>query len=149
MRGLMEVLWNQKGMFLNPRYDTVGLISLPFFIIFEFAAPVIELTGFMVFFVSWYLGYLNHEFAFWFLMISIVLGSLLSIAGILLMEIMEPRYRRLSDLLRLMFYALTENIGLHQLHTIYRLYGIWEMIVGTRGWGVMTKTGHKNPKPVS
>lgn len=38
-RGLWEVLWKYRGMVFNPRYGRIGMVVLPWFWLFELAAP--------------------------------------------------------------------------------------------------------------
>src|SRR5207249_1923992 len=41
-RGLIAAMWTHRRMFLNPRYGAVGLLAMPFFVLGEMLAPVIE-----------------------------------------------------------------------------------------------------------
>jgi cellulose synthase/poly-beta-1,6-N-acetylglucosamine synthase-like glycosyltransferase len=49
-RGLMQWLFVHHKMILNPRYHQVGVLLMPYMTVFEFLAPIIEITG-LVFFV--------------------------------------------------------------------------------------------------
>src|SRR5712692_7535353 len=44
-RGLTEVLWLHRRLVGNPAYGRVGLLALPYFVIFELFAPIVELAG--------------------------------------------------------------------------------------------------------
>ena len=50
-RGLTEILSKHRGMVLRPRYGMVGMVSLPWFVVFELMAPFVEVFGvaFLVF----------------------------------------------------------------------------------------------------
>jgi cellulose synthase/poly-beta-1,6-N-acetylglucosamine synthase-like glycosyltransferase len=44
-RGLLETLWRHRAMFLRPRYGGIGLVAMPFFLVFEAFGPVVEISG--------------------------------------------------------------------------------------------------------
>ena len=44
-RGLIETLWRHRSMFLRPRYGVVGLVALPYFLLFEALGPIVEIVG--------------------------------------------------------------------------------------------------------
>jgi len=147
MRGLMQTLWKHKGMVFNPRYRTVGLVAMPFFVLFEMLGPVVETVGYIVFILCWAFGLLNWEFAFWFLMVSVFLGTVLSIGSVLLMELTERRYGKLRDVLKLLGFCVLDNFGYRQVHSFFRMLGLFEYLKGKKGWGEMNKTGFGNKPP--
>lgn len=50
-RGLCEIISHHRSLFFNPRYSTTGSFTLPYIFIFEFLAPILEISGF--FFMIW------------------------------------------------------------------------------------------------
>ena len=44
-RGLTEILTRHRGMVLRPSYGMVGLVSMPWFVVFELLAPFLEVFG--------------------------------------------------------------------------------------------------------
>ncbi|RZJ52205.1 MAG: glycosyltransferase family 2 protein, partial [Flavobacterium sp.] len=62
MRGTIETLSIHKTMFLNPRYKLLGMISIPYWTLFEFLAPGIEAAGLIITIVFFALGLLNWHF---------------------------------------------------------------------------------------
>jgi hypothetical protein len=44
-RGIAEILRKHRGMIANPRYGRIGLIALPYYVVFELLAPFIELSA--------------------------------------------------------------------------------------------------------
>ena len=55
-RGLAETLWRHKAMFGRPRYGAMGLIALPYFVLFELVGPVIQTISFVVLPLAYLLG---------------------------------------------------------------------------------------------
>src|SRR3712207_9050509 len=66
--------------------SSVGLIAMPYFFLFEFLGPVIELLGYLAFVLGLALGYLNLPFALAFFLAAVGLGALLSTAAVFLEE---------------------------------------------------------------
>ncbi len=50
-RGLAEILVRHRRMMLRPRYGVVGMITMPWFLLFELLSPVIEVLGLAYFFL--------------------------------------------------------------------------------------------------
>ena len=140
-RGLWEGLRRHQHMLLNPHYGAVGLVAMPYFALFEFLSPVFSLTGLAVTLLLWMLGELSATYFAAFLLVSIGLGVLLTTAALVLEEFSYQRYRRGSEIARLLGYAVLENVGYHQLHDIWRAIGYVDIARGTTGWGAQQRRG--------
>lgn len=62
MRGTIETLSIHKRMFLNPRYKLLGMLSVPYWTLFEFLAPAIEFIGLVITALFVIFGLLNWHF---------------------------------------------------------------------------------------
>lgn len=142
-RGLIDSLLLNINMLMNPRYGTVGLVAMPFFVVFEMAGPLIEFTGYIVFAVSFIMGIIGYKFVFLFTMASITLGIILSVSSILLEELTFKKYTKVSHAAWLFFYAVIENFGYKQLNTYFRFRGTIDYLLGNKHWGEMTRLGFK------
>lgn len=145
-RGLMDSMLLNIKMLFNPKYGTVGLFSMPFFFFFEMLGPLVEFTGYIVFFVSWYFNIVSFAFAVLFLAAAIVLGIILSVGSFVLEELSFRRYPKIFHLVILFVYAVLENFGYRQLNTWWRFKGCLDHILGKRGWGKMERTGFQAAK---
>jgi cellulose synthase/poly-beta-1,6-N-acetylglucosamine synthase-like glycosyltransferase len=110
-RGLMDSLRFHKEMLFNRRYGVIGMIGMPYFVIFELIGPIIEITGLIVVPLSFAFGFVNLPFFVLFLTLAILLGTMLSIASVILDDLSFQRFPRLSQVLRLVLYGLVENFG--------------------------------------
>jgi cellulose synthase/poly-beta-1,6-N-acetylglucosamine synthase-like glycosyltransferase len=138
-RGLCESLILNFSIFLNPQYGTVGMISFPFFLFFEFLGPIIELSGYLVLIFVLATGLLNPSFALIFLAVAVVLGILLSTASLLMEEIFYRSYKNLREVLILFLFAVMENFFYRQIHSWWRFLGFIDFIFKRGGWGVQTR----------
>ncbi len=145
-RGLMDVLWRNRKMFINPRYGTVGLLAMPYYVLFEFLGPVVELVGYTAFALGLALGIINAPFALAFFMAAVGLGVLLSVAAVLLEELRLQRYPRWWDLVKLTLYSIVENFGYRQINTLWRFLAIISFLRKNQSWGAMERQGFDTKK---
>jgi cellulose synthase/poly-beta-1,6-N-acetylglucosamine synthase-like glycosyltransferase len=140
-RGLIDTLWRHRQMIGNPRYGAVGMLALPFFVLFEFLGAFVEALGYISIAVSIALGIVNVQFALTFMAVAILAGLLLSIAAVLLEDLAFRRFGRFRDLLRLVLFGVLENLGYRQLVTMYRLRGCFSYLRGDKAWGTIERVG--------
>jgi cellulose synthase/poly-beta-1,6-N-acetylglucosamine synthase-like glycosyltransferase len=140
-RGLIGTVWERRKMLFDPRFGSVGMVSLPFFAFGEMIAPLVELLGYLGLVLGLWLGAVNEPFAIAFLAVAIGYGVLLSVWAIVLEEVTFRRYNARRDVWRLFFFALIEGVGYRQLTVYYRLHAFWKVMRGDRGWGVMKREG--------
>ena len=140
-RGTMETLWIHRKMFFNPKYKTLGLISIPYLVIFEYLAPILEITGliFTVFFVAF--GILNWKFFFLLLLFVYTFAIMFSIFALLTEEYTYHQYPKVSDFRKLIISAIIEPFFFRPFVIYAALRGNYEKIKGIKGWGDMTRAG--------
>jgi cellulose synthase/poly-beta-1,6-N-acetylglucosamine synthase-like glycosyltransferase len=140
-RGLFESLWEHRKLTFNPKYGSIGFISFPYFWLIEFLGPVVELCGYLFVLFSCFLGGIYIEFAILIFLLSCMYGSLFSMAAVLLEEWSMRKYPKISHLLKLFLYSLTETLWYRPLTVLWRCEGIVQMIFGKRSWGEMKRKG--------
>jgi cellulose synthase/poly-beta-1,6-N-acetylglucosamine synthase-like glycosyltransferase len=141
-RGLAQTLWRHRRMIGNPRYGRIGLVGLPYLVVFELLAPVLELVGLVAISAGLLVGAVDVRFALLFSLVAFGYSFMLSVASVTLEEFAFHRYRRWGDLAWLLLAAVAENVGYRQLTAVWRLEGLWEQLRG-RGyeWGAMARVG--------
>jgi len=146
-QGLAEILWKHRRMMLNPRYGRIGLLTLPYYLLFEAIGPIVELTGIPIVILAFVLGVANPAFVLLFAAVALGYGMFVSISALAVEEFSFRRYPRWRDLAAALLAAVAENIGYRQMHAWWRLQGLWRFVRGhDAGWGVMTRTGF-TPQP--
>lgn len=140
-RGLVESLWTHRAMLLNPRYGKVGMLAFPYFFFLEVFGPIIEGIGYLTFVIAVILGRTSMPYVVAFLAVAFAFGIALSFAAIGLEELSFRRYPRFSDLARLLWVAVTENVGYRQLSTYWRVRGMVSKLRGAKAWGAMERKG--------
>ncbi len=141
-RGTMETLWIHRKMFLNPKYKILGLLSVPYWFVFEYLAPIIEFTGLLITLLFAIFGILNWKFFLLLLLFVYFFAVMFSVLALLIEEYTYHQYPSIADFNKLMFGAIIEPFYFH-LFTVYSaLIGNWEKIAGNKGWGDMTRKGY-------
>lgn len=140
-RGLFESLWAHRKLAFNPKYGSIGMISFPYFWIVEFFGPIIELSGYIYVLCSLFFGGIYLEFAIIIFLLSCLYGSLFSMASVLLEEWSLRKYPKVSHIVKLFLYSMTETLWYRPLTVFWRCEGIWQIIVGEKGWGEMKRKG--------
>ena len=140
-RGLWQALRRHGHLIGRPRFGVLGLVAMPYFVLFEFLSPMFALLGLVVTVLWWVIGGLSTVYFLAFLAVSIGLGLLLTTAALALEEFSYQRYRKRREVARLLAYAVLENIGFRQLHDIWRALGYVDIARGKREWGAQQRRG--------
>ncbi len=149
-RGLVDTLWSNKSLFLNPRFGTLGMVAIPYFVFFEVLGPIVEVAGFAILILAVLLHFVNIYFAGLFFTVAILYGILLSILSLLIEEVSYHRYERYRFLVSAIFASVAENFGYRQLHAYWRLQGLAEVIRRKdQKWEEMPRTGFNNDERLS
>ena len=140
-RGTMETLWIHRKMLLNPKYKILGLVSVPYWLFFEYLAPIIELGGLIITLFLAVSGILSWKLFFTLFLFVYVFALTFSIFALLTEEYTYHQYPKFADFNKLLLAALTEPFYFHPFSVYAALKGNWEEIRGKKGWGEMTRTG--------
>jgi cellulose synthase/poly-beta-1,6-N-acetylglucosamine synthase-like glycosyltransferase len=140
-KGLIDVLWQNRRMLLNPRYGRIGLVAIPYHWFFELLAPPMEVFGWITMALAAVLGILSPKFFLDFLLFGYAFGTMISIGSVLIEEMTYHRYNNWRDLARLIGTCFLEHFPYRQLNTLWRVRGLWEQLFGKRAWGKMERVG--------
>jgi cellulose synthase/poly-beta-1,6-N-acetylglucosamine synthase-like glycosyltransferase len=138
--GLIYSLLKHRNMLLNPRYGRIGMVCLPYYWVFEFLGPVLELTGYIAVPISFALGIINLNFFLGFFVVAVLYGIVLSIGALILEEHTFKKYPSIKQLVKLTFYAIIDNFGYRQLNTWYRVEALFAYRKAKHSWGSLSRT---------
>lgn len=141
MRGTIETLNFHKKMFLNPKYKLLGMISVPYWTLFEFLAPGIEFIGLLITILFIVFGLLNWHFFILLVLFVYTFAVFFSVIALLSEESTFHKYPKQTDFFKLLMAAFIEPVYFHPLAVYAALIGYKEKIKGTHGWGEMTRKG--------
>lgn len=139
--GLAQCLSIHRGLMFDRKGGAVSWLAMPFYLVFELLAPVVEMFGYIVLTAAALFGWIPWQTTAMFFCLAIGLGLLLSTSALVLEELSFHVYPRLSDLLLLFVAALIENLGYRQLTVLWRLRGLANWMRGrVPEWGVMKRS---------
>ncbi len=145
--GLIQSIFQNREMLFSRRYGVIGMLVMPYYLLFEIIGPFIEILGYVVVALSYVLGLLATKFFLLFITLAIFYGIFLSTAGIFLEELTYRRYPAWGHLFRLLLYGVFENFGYRQINSFWRLQAMVRYLTGRTGWEhVENKGGRSGPK---
>lgn len=133
--GLFDTLKAHFVMTFNPRYRTVGLLSIPYSWLFEFIGTAVETLGYFIIPFSLLMGELNMYFFILYFLLAVMLGIMLSVGGIILEQNTRKGCMSSNQAMRLSLYAVLENFGYRQAITFFRFAGIVRYRKYKESWG--------------
>ncbi len=143
MRGTIETMLEHKHLMLNPKYGLLGVLSYPYWFLFEWMAPLIEVSGIGFAIIMSLLGYISLEFFVTLLIAVFCFAFMLSSFAILYEELSYHQYRNKRDVYRLMLVAIIEPFIYHPMVLKWSIQGNIDFLTGKKSWGEMTRKGFK------
>ncbi|MFF7839284.1 glycosyltransferase family 2 protein [Streptomyces ossamyceticus] len=141
-RGLTEILLKHRRMIGNPRYGRVGTVAMPFYVLFELAAPLVELSGLVLMPLGVLLGAVDVAFLWRFLLAAYVYSMIISLVSIAVEEYAYHRFSRWRDVWGAFVGVVVENVGYRQFTAWWRLRGMWDAVNrAPQVWGSMARSG--------
>ena len=149
-RGLIQTLYLHRKMFFNPKYGKTGFMILPFFLIFEFLVPIIELLGI----IAMVIIFLNKSLNFYNLAIIgfsvYIFYILITLISILIDDLLYKSYANYKELIVLILMVMIEPFVYHPLSVYASLKGYWFFFrQKEQKWGVMVRKGFTTTQKVT
>lgn len=151
-RGLWEVLVLHRSMMFNRKMGRIGMFSLPYQLLFEALAPIIETLGYLVLPLSWLAGLLSLRAAIAFGAAALAFNLVLSTGSVLLavarFRIKKTSqgvalfdYRDAKSIAVLVFAGLASNLGYRQYLLYWQIKGLKDVIKGKKSWDKFARAG--------
>ena len=151
-RGLWEVLSLHRAMIFNPRYGAVGLFALPYQLLFEALAPIVEATGYLLVPLSYLGGILSLEAMLSFVAVAVAFSAFLSTGSVLLAVWrlkLSPHeearalidYRGFRTLGKLVVTGFVGMFGYRQYLIWWQLRGLRDFLAGRKSWDKFARKG--------
>lgn len=136
--GLGQSLKMHKYMFLNPKYGLVGMISFPYFLVFEYITPILEILGLVTITVSYIMGIINIQFFLLYLLVYMGYNIIVSMISIIIERYMFSNTTNNKLTLKLIVFSILESFGYRQMISLFRIGNIFKREKGHQ-WGEMTR----------
>ncbi|KGP74225.1 glycosyltransferase family 2 protein [Pontibacillus yanchengensis] len=137
---LKNMIDEGRHMFMRPRYKIMGLLTIPYNIIFETLSPYFRITGLLAL-----IGYTMMDMTGWkillaFSLVNIAYGTLLGLGSLLIEEIAFQRFPKVRDFFKMLGYTVLMFFGYRQLGILWRFLGQIDYFRKNNTWGTMTRT---------
>ncbi len=143
-RGLLDVLVRHRTMIGRPQYGTAGLLALPYFVLVEALAPVLELIGITLTLVGLGTGLIGPE-SLGPIAAAYLIGISATMLVLLFDDLVFGSYSGTPDRLRLVAYALFEQLLFRPATVVWRVWGLWLFLRGRKEWGAQERRGFARP----
>ncbi len=146
-RGLMQIFIVHRRFLFNRKYGKLGLMVMPYALLFEFVAPILETTGLLFLIFLLYTQQINFA-TFWLMLLFVYLiGITVSMLTITYDMSVKKQYKTFREYLRLVFFSSFEAILYHPFIVIFSLMGYWQFFTRRNfKWGAMTRQGFSTKK---
>lgn len=141
--GMGQSLLAHKFMCLNRAYGTAGMIAYPYFLIFEYITPIIEVLGITTIILSFVFDIINVSFFLAYLGLYIGYSIVVSIVSIFLESYLFGNTLSLRLMLKLVLFSIFESFGFRQLCSLFRLGAFFGNKGGKSQWGTMSRVNMK------
>ncbi len=136
--GMGQSLKGHTFMLLNPKYGTVGMIAYPYFLLFEYVTPLLDILGIVSIGVSFAFGLLNRRFFIVYLLVYMGYSMIVSMVSILLEKYIFSDTMKKHMMFKLLFFAILESFGFRQLMSVFRFGAFFSP--RRKQWGDMERT---------
>ena len=141
-RGTIETLKMHRNIGLNPKYRTLGLLSFPYWFIFERMAPLIEVTGMFYFLFLVFYSSLNWSYIAGLFVLAYLFSLLFSFVAIFTEEFTYHQYKKKGIGFKLILTIFLEPFILHPFVLYAAIRGNIDYYFNkNKKWGVMVRKG--------
>ncbi len=141
-RGTIETLKKHRKIGFNRKYGSFGLVSYPYWLIFERLAPIIELVGLIYFIILIILQEVKWEYAISFLILSYLFSVVFSLIAIYSEELTFHQYKKKGTGLKLVLLSALEPFALHPFILYAAIKGNYDYYFNkNKKWGNMVRKG--------
>lgn len=148
-RGTIDTIFLHSDLFFNPKFGVMGMLAFPYWVFFEWLAPIIETLGMLYFVLLAIFGFPNWIFFSVMFFFVYFFSISFSSYAILYDHLVFHRYTKKRMLLKLLVTSWLEPFFYHPMVTWWALRGNWDYFVRKKkAWGKMTREGFsKGAKP--
>lgn len=146
-RGLFEIVSNHRKMFFNPKYGVTGTFTLPYILLFEFIAPLLEVGGFIFMFWLIFSGRVNWNTTF--IIFAMIFIFSISLSFVVLVFDHSTRSVKWSKkpwtYFKLSLAGILEPILYHPFITLFSMIGYFNHLRhGSKVWKQIKRKGAKS-----
>lgn len=142
-RGAIDTIKKHKNMFFNPMYGLIGMVSFPYWVIFEWLAPILQTIGIIYVTVVVCFGLLNIHIYLVLLLFVLTFSIMYSLFAVFYEAYTYNKYKGIGYLSQAFAFILLEMLIYQPLNMYFSITGNYDFFFRKKkkGWGDMTRTG--------
>ncbi|OIQ30048.1 MAG: glycosyl transferase family 2 [Bacteroidetes bacterium MedPE-SWsnd-G2] len=141
-RGTIETLKKHRKIGFNPNYGSFGMLSYPYWLVFERLAPIIEVVGIIYFVILVILEVVIWKYALAFLLLAYLFSVVFSIIAIYSEELTYHQYKKKGTGYKLILLSILEPFILHPFVLYAAIKGNYDYYFNkTLKWGKIERKG--------
>jgi len=141
-RVITETVWNYRGMLLNPKYGSVGMIGVPYYVLVEVLSPVFQTLSIVSLAFSLAVGVLDvRQFLLMAGTITCATGALTNMA--ILLNDRSGRAYPLADLVKLMLLSLADLVLYRPILMFAQAKGLVDFLRGDKSWNKFARNARE------
>lgn len=141
-RGTIETLKKHRKIGFNPKYNSLGLISYPYWFFFERMAPIVEIAGLVYFGILIAINHVRWDYSLAFIIFAYLFSVLFSIVAIITEELTYHQYKKKGTGFNLLKIAFLEPFINHPVILYAAVRGNLDYYFNKKKkWGAMTRKG--------
>lgn len=142
-RGAIDTIKKHRNMFFNPKYGVVGMVSFPYWVIYEWMTPIVELFGIVFLIILLILNLYSMKIIMLVLLFVITFSFLFSNTAIFIEAYTYYKYRGVKYMFLAFLFIILEMFVYQPSNLYFSLSGNYDYFFkkNKKGWGNMTRTG--------
>jgi hypothetical protein len=142
-RGAIDTILKHRKMFLNPKYGLIGMISLPYWVFFEWLGPIIQAVGLIYFLFLLYFSLVNMHVFLTLLIFVLSFSVMYSLFALFFEAYTFHKYKGVSYISQSILFIILEMFIYQPLNMIFSLSGHLDFYFkkNKKNWGEMPRTG--------
>ena len=145
-KGLVQTLLDHRKMWFNTKYGRMGIISFPYWIFYEWLAPLIEFFGLLIYIYLIASGLINLEFSLLLLGFVFSYAVMITTISIIWEEYSNQVYKSKKEIFQLLMVVLLEPFFYHPLIILSSIKGNLSLLFHTKHqWGDMGRMEIETP----
>ncbi|HZO17463.1 MAG TPA: glycosyltransferase [Gemmatimonadaceae bacterium] len=132
-RVVLETIWEYARMIFNPRYKAVGLLGLPYYLLFEGLAPLFQLLSVVALVVAIVFGLLGWPIYLALFGLMMFATAIPTTVAVLLHDAAYRDYK-VRDLIRMMALGPLDLLLYRPILMWAGLRGTWQFLRKEKGW---------------
>ncbi len=127
-RGTLQSIFRHWRMLFNPRYGMTGVFGMPFFLIFEALAPLVEILAYTLAIILLLTGIATGKEVLVLLFLAYITGVFITLLAVLINESSRWRTASWGEFWKMIGAIFLDHLGFHQYRLVCSLIGTFQYI---------------------